>query len=125
MSLAPSTDQLSIEPCDALQAVLIVAPDGRIQFATERARLWLKNFLHSRPDRLPEAVIRWLDDGSSGGLSSRFIVDQAKLERIADVVRRHWPEQIHLTDLQQPALIREIEDARAALLETLDLAQLL
>ena len=77
MSLAPSTDQLSIEPCDFLQAVLVVAPDGRIQFATERGRLWLKNFLHSRPDRLPEAVTRWLDDGSSGGLSSRSIVDQA------------------------------------------------
>ena len=77
MSLAPSIDQFSIEPCDSLQAVLVVAPDGRIQFATERARLWLKNFLHSRPDRLPEAVIHWLEDGSSGGLSSRFIVDQA------------------------------------------------
>ena len=77
MSLAPSTDQLSIEPCDVLQAVLIVAPDGRIQFATERARLWLKNFLHSRPDRLPQPMIRWLDDRSSWGLSSRFIVDQA------------------------------------------------
>ena len=77
MSLAPSTDQLSIEPCDALQAVLVVAPDGRIQFATERARLWLKNFLHSRPDRLPQAMTRWLDDRSGGGLSSRFVVDQA------------------------------------------------
>jgi succinylarginine dihydrolase len=55
----------------------------------------------------------------------RFMVDLAKLDRIADVVRRHWPEHIHLSDLQQPALIREIEAARAALLETLNLAQLL
>ena len=35
----------------------------------------------------------------------RFLVDEAKLDRIADVVRRHWPEQIHHGELQQPALI--------------------
>lgn len=55
----------------------------------------------------------------------RFMVDDARLERIADVVRRHWPEQIHHSELQQPALIRDIEAARAALLEALDLGQLL
>jgi succinylarginine dihydrolase len=55
----------------------------------------------------------------------RFMVDEARLERIAEIVRRHWPEQIHHTELQQPALIRDIEAARAALLEALDLGQLL
>jgi succinylarginine dihydrolase len=40
-------------------------------------------------------------------------------------VQRHWPEQIHHSEIQQPALIRDIEAARAALLQTLDLAQLL
>src|SRR5947209_475146 len=45
----------------------------------------------------------------------RFMVGEAKLERIADIVRRHWPEQIHHTELQQPALIRDVEAARAAL----------
>ena len=54
----------------------------------------------------------------------RFLVDLDKLDRIAEVIRRHWPEQIHAADLQQPALVRDIEAARAALLETLDLAQL-
>src|SRR5436309_2466471 len=58
-------------------------------------------------------------------VDARFMVHETKLDRIADVVRRHWPEQIHHGDLQQPALIREIEAARAVLLETLDLAQLL
>ncbi|HZC38672.1 MAG TPA: N-succinylarginine dihydrolase [Sphingomicrobium sp.] len=58
-------------------------------------------------------------------VDSRFLVDDARLDRIAEVVRRHWPEQIHHSELQQPALIGEIEAARAALLETLDLAQLL
>ena len=54
----------------------------------------------------------------------RFLVDEARLERIGEVVARHWPEQIHRDDLQQPALIAEIERAREALLETLDLAEL-
>jgi succinylarginine dihydrolase len=40
------------------------------------------------------------------------------------VIRRHWPEQIHHSELQQPALIRDVEGARSALLEALDLAQL-
>ena len=53
----------------------------------------------------------------------RFLVDEAKLDRIADVIARHWPEQIHHDDLQQPALIADVERARAALLEALDLAR--
>jgi succinylarginine dihydrolase len=54
----------------------------------------------------------------------RFIVDAPKLDRIAEVVRRHWPEAIHIDDLQQPALIADIERARAALLEALDMPEL-
>ncbi len=58
------------------------------------------------------------------GVDPRFLVDAAKLERIGEVIVRHWPEQIHHDDLQQPQLIAEIERARAALLETLDLTEL-
>src|SRR4029079_13304101 len=54
----------------------------------------------------------------------RFLVDAAKLELIGDVIARHWPEQIHHSELQQPTLIAAIERARSALLEALDLAQL-
>jgi succinylarginine dihydrolase len=54
----------------------------------------------------------------------RFMVDDARLDWIADVVRRHWPEQIHHEELQQPKLIRDVEAARAALLDALDLGQL-
>ena len=43
---------------------------------------------------------------------------------IADVIGRHWPEQIHHDDLQAPALIADIERARSALLDALDLAEL-
>ena len=55
----------------------------------------------------------------------RFMVDEAKLDRIAETVRRHWPEAIHHGELQERALVRSLEAARAALLETLELGQLL
>ena len=58
-------------------------------------------------------------------VDSRFMVDDAKLDWLADVIRRHWPEQIHHDDLQAPALVADIERARGALLEALDLGQLL
>ena len=55
----------------------------------------------------------------------RFMADEARLDAIAEIVRRHWPEQIHHSELQQPALIRDVETARAKLAEALDLAELL
>jgi succinylarginine dihydrolase len=58
-------------------------------------------------------------------IDPRFIVDNLKLDQVAEVIRRHWPEQIHHADLQQPGLIADIERARAALLEGLDLAELI
>jgi succinylarginine dihydrolase len=54
----------------------------------------------------------------------RFLIDEARLDGIADVIRRHWPDQIHTADLQQPALIADIERARRALLDALDLSEL-
>jgi len=54
----------------------------------------------------------------------RFLVDDAKLDRIAAVVERHWPESIAPDQLASPALWGEIETARAALLELLDLSEL-
>ncbi|HXH53430.1 MAG TPA: N-succinylarginine dihydrolase [Sphingomicrobium sp.] len=55
----------------------------------------------------------------------RFLVDGAKLDRIADVVERRWPVQIRSDELQEPALVGDVEAARAALLEAIDLAELL
>jgi succinylarginine dihydrolase len=54
----------------------------------------------------------------------RFLVDEAKLDRIAAVVARHWPEQIAPGELQTPGLIAAIEEARAALLDALGLSEL-
>ncbi len=54
----------------------------------------------------------------------RFLVDDDRLDAIADMVRRHWPVEIDHADLQQPALIRDVEAARAALLEAMDLSEM-
>ncbi len=54
-------------------------------------------------------------------IDPRFIVDDARLDRIAEWIKRSWPSEIHGRDLQQPALIRDIETAREGLLEVLDL----
>ena len=59
-----------------------------------------------------------------GSVDPRFLVDDGKLDRIADLVRRHWPVEIANIDLQSPALIGDIEKARSALLDGLGLAEL-
>ena len=58
-------------------------------------------------------------------VDARFLADEAKLERIAEVVAARWPERIHSDELREPALIHDIEAARAALLDALDLSELL
>ena len=47
----------------------------------------------------------------------RFLVDEAKLDAIADCIDRHWPERIAPADLADPALWDRIEAARGALYE--------
>ena len=54
----------------------------------------------------------------------RFLVDESKLDRIAEIVRTRWPVEIDNAELQEPALIRDVEAARVSLLDALDLAAL-
>lgn len=54
----------------------------------------------------------------------RFLVDEARLDRLAETIGRHWPEAIDSSAIQSPALIADVERARSALLELLDLAEL-
>lgn len=58
-------------------------------------------------------------------IDPRFLVDAEKLDRIAAIVEAHWPEKIDPETIADPALIARIESARKALLETLDLVELL
>jgi succinylarginine dihydrolase len=55
----------------------------------------------------------------------RFLVDEAKLDRLAAVIEGQWPEAIDSSALNDPRLIEHIGAARAALLESLDLSELL
>jgi len=127
-------------------AQLVTPPDGEPTLivpdearATPSVWQWLQRHLASNgPIRRVEVVDVRQSMANGGGpaclrlrvaadpasVDPRFIVDQAKLDRIAATVRRHWPEQIHHEELQKPALIADIESARAALLKTLDLAEL-
>jgi succinylarginine dihydrolase len=58
-------------------------------------------------------------------IDPRFLVDDAKLDRIAEVVSEHWPETIAHDAIGDPGLIARIEAARGALLEALGLVGLI
>ena len=54
----------------------------------------------------------------------RFLVDHQKVDRLAELIAAHWPEAIASDEIQSPALIADIEQARFALLDCLDLSEL-
>lgn len=54
----------------------------------------------------------------------RFIADEKKLEAIAAIIKKCWPREIAPTDLKSSKLCTNIEKARTALLEVLDLEEL-
>lgn len=127
-------------------AQLVSPPDGEMTLVapsecrgTPSVWRWIEGHLAGNgPIRRVEIVDVRQSMGNGGGpaclrlrvvadpstVDSRFIVDDAKLDLIADTIERHWPVQIHNDDLQDAALIRDIEGARLALLEALDLAGL-
>lgn len=55
-------------------------------------------------------------------IDPRFLVDPAKLDAIADVVRRWWPEAIDPAQLGDAMLVRDVERAHDRLLDVLDLS---
>jgi succinylarginine dihydrolase len=57
-------------------------------------------------------------------IDPRFLADGPKLDLIAEVVTRHWPENIASVDLGKPALIAQIRNARSALMDALGLPEL-
>lgn len=54
----------------------------------------------------------------------RFIVNEAKLDRIAAIIKQHWPETIAPTDLASSTLWADIGNARSALLSALEISEL-
>ena len=57
-------------------------------------------------------------------IDPRFLVDDAKLDTLSEVVRSHWPVEIDNADLQRPSLVRDVEAARASLLDAMGLGEL-
>ena len=54
----------------------------------------------------------------------RFIATEEKLDRISAVIEAQWPERIAPEDLLDADLCKQVEQARALLLERLDLSEL-
>ena len=57
-------------------------------------------------------------------VDGRFLVDEAKLDRLAQVIGSTWPSEISSAEIQSPALVADIERARSSLLAALELSEL-
>lgn len=127
-------------------AQLVTPPDGQVTLVapaecreTPSVWTWIERHMAGNgPIRRVEIVDVRQSMANGGGpaclrlrvvadpatVNPRFLVDEAKLDAIAEVVRTRWPPEIDNADLQSPALIASVEKARAALLKTLGLTEL-
>ena len=127
-------------------AQLVTPPDGAMTLivpsearATPSVWGWLQRHLASNGAIRRVEVVDVRQSMANGGgpaclrlrvacdpatVDPRFLVDEAKLDRLAAVIADHWPIELDASDLQSPALVGDIERARTALLDALDLAQL-
>jgi succinylarginine dihydrolase len=127
-------------------AQLVTPPDGEMTLvvpteARETASVWNWVERHlggNGPIRRVEVVDVRQSMANGGGpaclrlrvvadpdsVDPRFLVDDAKLDAVAEVIRTKWPIEIDTADLQKPSLIQDCRAARLALLETLGLEEL-
>lgn len=57
-------------------------------------------------------------------IDPRFMASEEKLDMIADIIARYWPETISPDALTDPGLVRQIREARSALLDGCSLSEL-
>jgi DNA-binding CsgD family transcriptional regulator len=88
MMLPQSIERNAAHQPPSEQALLVVSPGGRIQYATARAARWLKDFSVSPSDRLPRALAGWLDEVVSSSRPSRFILDRAGTQLCLQIIYR-------------------------------------
>jgi DNA-binding CsgD family transcriptional regulator len=86
--MLPRSIERTAQQIASQQALLVVSPDGRIQFATARATHWLKDFSFSPSDRLPQALAGWLDRVISSSRPSRFILDRSGTQLCFQMIYR-------------------------------------
>jgi succinylarginine dihydrolase len=60
-----------------------------------------------------------LEESDIATLDQRFLLTEAKADALADLITRHWPEQIAPEDIGNPDLWQQCWSARAALLDLL------
>jgi succinylarginine dihydrolase len=70
------------------------------------------------------ACLRLRVAADPAAVDARFLVDEPKLDSLSAVIAEHWPERIAPDDLLKPELWAQLEIARAALLDSLDLGEL-
>ena len=127
-------------------AQLLTLPSGEMALVIPleawehpRVRIWLDGMLASNgPIRrvLPVDVRQSMANGGGPAclrlrvvadpstVDPRFLLDPAKAERIEAIIAAYWPETISPADLGNEDLARRVMDARGALLDELDLAEL-
>ena len=127
-------------------AQLVTPPDGEMTLivpseARETPTVWAwieRHIAGNGPIRRVEVVDVRQSMANGGGpaclrlrvvadprtVDPRFLVDDSRLDRMAEVVRTRWPIEIDNADLQKPSLIADVEAARGALLEALELGEL-
>ncbi len=137
--------------CDAIKsylfnAQLVTTPDGAMTLVaptecrdTPSVKAWLDRHLASKGAIRRVDYVDVRQSMANGGgpacmrlrvacdpatVDPRFLVDEAKLDRLSRVIAAHWPEQITARDLASPVLIDQIVAARGALLKALDIREL-
>lgn len=111
--MTPRSIERTAQRNSSQQALLVVSPDGRIQFATARAHGWLKDFSFSPADRLPQVLAGWLDEATSSSRPSRFILDRPGRQLCFQIICRE-PKSICLL-LEQGAKPDALRNSRGLL----------
>jgi succinylarginine dihydrolase len=121
----PEGGQALILPAEARETASVwtwlqemVAGNGPIR------RLELVDVRQSMANGGGPACLRLRVVADPATIDPRFLVDNARLDRIAALVERQWPERIAPDQLADPALWEAIERARLALLDVLELNEL-
>jgi succinylarginine dihydrolase len=96
----------------------MVAGNGPIR------RLFVVDVRQSMANGGGPACLRLRVVANPATVDPRFLADEAKLDRVAAVVEAHWPERIAPEDLLKPAIWEQMEQARTALLQALELGEL-
>jgi DNA-binding CsgD family transcriptional regulator len=107
MMLPRSSIERTAQQLASQQALLVVSPDGRLQFATKRATRWLKDFSFSPSDRLPQALAGWLDEVISSGRPSRFILDRSGSQLCFQMIYREPKSVCLLLEQRAKSLARD------------------